>query len=188
MGKGQPRLDKYKSLIARSYEALILLLIKQKVQGLHVFTNHGTNSLIGSRRRLTKNLAFVCDRKKGGDSTASVVIEDCDDCFKFWVALNAKKETMNLEFRLSLTEFLAEVLTILQRISKQPMLSENQRSTEEDQLARKCATFADKRLKSEVRILRNSVRVCLEYLETSSDNHGLSGGGGLHDKPIPLFH
>ena len=162
MAKGKPRLDKYERLISRLYEALIVLFLEQKVQGLHIVSSHGDASLTASRRRLTKNLAFIYDSNKGGETTTSIAVQDCETCFRFWVATNLKHDHIAGQPSPKGVEFLR---TILLRLKNSSSLSELQRKEEEDLLAQTCASFARSRLKKEGRILSNAVKACFDHLD-----------------------
>lgn len=168
---GPPRLDKYDRLISRFYEALILLSIEQPIQGPHVISSHDNASLTASRRRLSKNLAFICDRDKGGETTTSIAIEDCEHCYKFCWASNMKGDGKTSRRDSEISAFLEHILRRLRQVSQLPTVSSSRLRDEEEACARACATFSGKRVKKEGKILSNMVDQSLVYLREISVNH-----------------
>ncbi|KAH6871821.1 hypothetical protein B0T10DRAFT_590604 [Thelonectria olida] len=168
MGKGPPRLDKYRRLIARFYEALILLSIVQKVQGPHIIASHYDATLTASRRRFIKNLAFICDSDKGGEQTSSIAIQECENCFRFWLASNGQGNHKAAQSSPEKADFLK---AILRRLQSAPTLSESQRKNEEGLISKDCAIFARRRLKKESRILANTVEKYLDQCGNVSLGH-----------------
>ncbi|KAH7142839.1 hypothetical protein B0J13DRAFT_503199 [Dactylonectria estremocensis] len=169
---GTPRFYKYQRLIARLYEALIFLWLEQPVQGPHVISNHDNASLTASRRRLTKNLAYICDWDKGGSTTTSIAIEDSENCYMFWVASNQGHEQRATHTNVGVSEFLRTILQRLQDATRESNPSATWLRNQEDACARACTAFASCRIKKEVKILSNMVKKCLDYLGKTIFDHG----------------
>lgn len=151
-----PRLDVYYRIICRLYEALYLLHILGKVRGPHLLANPNFSTILATRRRFLRNIAFLCDYKKGGPSTTSIAVEDRHDCNLFWVASNEEPPD-------SVLEFLRSVLEVVRGF---PSLSEEQRSNVEQDLEVKSVIFATKRIKNQAQGLASSARRCREYVTT----------------------
>ncbi|KAJ0116491.1 hypothetical protein J7T55_007471 [Diaporthe amygdali] len=99
-----PRLNPFERLIYRFYEALYLLCLLENVRGPHVATVFDPSSLVAIRRRFLKNLAFLCDNLKGGDSTASIAVQDLPHCNVFWISYNQGPSDEALGFLSSVLE------------------------------------------------------------------------------------
>lgn len=149
-----PRFDPYVRLIYRFYEAVYLLSLLGNTRGPHVATIFEPSSLIAVRRRFFKNLAFLCDDMKGGDTTASVAVQDRPDCFVFWVSSNKEPSDRTLVF----LRFVLGVIKAFVRSTRAD------RSVVEDDLTRKCVGFSLKRIRSQAHSLVNCARRCRDHL------------------------
>lgn len=149
-----PRFDPYERLIFRFYEAICLLSLLGNIRGPHVATVFDPSSLIAVRRRFLKNLAFLCDEVKGGDSTASIAIQDCPDCYVFWVSSNKGPSDGTLVF----------LRSVLEDVKAFVMSTQGDRRTVELDLTRKCVRFSLKRMRSQVHSLVNCSRRCIDHL------------------------
>ncbi|KAJ0315631.1 hypothetical protein COL5a_011943 [Colletotrichum fioriniae] len=127
-------MEPYTRLLFRLYEALSLLFIIRPIGGPHVVSQLGNYTTQDVRRRFLKNLAFLCDYKKGGSTATAIAVENCYDCYVFWVASNEGAGD-------KVVDFLKDVLNSL-RMFCEP-INELDRATAE-----------------EVLILRNSARKC----------------------------
>ncbi|KAF4228833.1 hypothetical protein CNMCM8980_000115 [Aspergillus fumigatiaffinis] len=85
---GPPRRDPYKRLLSRFYEPLFLLRVLGQTRGEHTVSPPDLNLEQAHRRKFLRNLAFVCDFKKGGDTCTAIGLEDSETCYKFWIASN----------------------------------------------------------------------------------------------------
>lgn len=143
-----PRTDQYRKLLFRLWEALCLAYFLRPVNGPHLVTHYDPTSHTATRRRFERNLAFVCDNKRGGDSATSVAIEENDQCFRFWVSANrgVNPETLN---------FLRSVLNTA--VAPQ--------TDAEVQLARCCVVFSRSRINNYTRRLKNAAEKCRTYLD-----------------------
>ncbi|KAF6832899.1 hypothetical protein CPLU01_05848 [Colletotrichum plurivorum] len=147
-----PRMDPYFRLLARFYEALVLLALLRPVIGPHVVSQLNKFNLKDAQRRFLKNLAFLCDYNKGGDTTTAIAMEDQEDCYVFWVATNeGVKEKV--------TQFLGDIVERVKSAAELP--------GEQDAVERALAVsaqFAHSRIKKEAAILRNAAIQCSSFL------------------------
>ncbi|KAI1798779.1 hypothetical protein F4811DRAFT_162683 [Daldinia bambusicola] len=146
-----PRMDPYSRLLHRFYEPMILSRVLGQTRGTHTSAPQDGEGQSRRRRRLLRNLAYLCDHDKGGDETSSVALEDDDQCNVFWVASNTPRAgKKNVEF---LKSSLAKIRRIL-------ALGEEQRGTLEVEFTRTCIKFARHRVKKEVNLLSRAIRDC----------------------------
>ncbi|GKU15450.1 unnamed protein product [Fusarium langsethiae] len=89
VGIGKPRLDKHGKILSRLFENLALFYILRRVDGPHAVTAHVPATLQDARRRFLKNLSYVCDYRKGGDTTTSIALEGKQKSAVFWIAANS---------------------------------------------------------------------------------------------------
>ncbi|KAI3558697.1 hypothetical protein CABS01_05363 [Colletotrichum abscissum] len=155
-----PRMEPYARLRYRLYEALLLLFIIRPIVGPHVVSQLGTYTTQDVQRRFFKNLAFLCDYRKGGRTATAIAVENRYDCYVFWVASNEGAGD-------KVVDFLEDVLKTL-RMFREP-INELDRATAEVALVVRCTAFASDRLRQEARILRNSARKCRLSLEDSDE-------------------
>lgn len=161
----KPRMEPYTRLLFRLYEALSLLFIIRPIGGPHVVSQLGNYTTQDVRRRFLKNLAFLCDYKKGGSTATAIAVENCYDCYVFWVASNEGAGD-------KVVDFLKDVLNSL-RMFCEP-INELDRATAEEVLLVRCTAFASDRLRQEARILRNSARKCRLSLGNGDEEIGRS--------------
>ncbi|KAF4980989.1 hypothetical protein FZEAL_3104 [Fusarium zealandicum] len=151
MGVGPPRLNPYNKILSRLFEFLALFCILKKVDGPHSITLDPPN--LQARRRFLRNLCFICDYQKGGDTTTAIAVQARP--VKFWVAMNSTPNYQALAF-------LAGILDELKGVPEAP---EAEHDSIADVVKQKCASFAAPRLKKECKILSNAARDCEKYLE-----------------------
>lgn len=108
---GKPRLDKYGKILSRLFENLALFHILKRVDGPHAVTSHVPTTLQDTRRRFLKNLSYICDYRKGGDTTTSMALEDKQKSVVFWIAANSTPND-------NVITFLTEVLELLRKERK----------------------------------------------------------------------
>jgi hypothetical protein len=169
---GTPRLNKYQRLIARLYEAMILLWIEQPVQGPQVTVRHDSITLTASRRRLTTGLAHYCDWDKGGRSTTSIGIEDSEESFIFWVASNQGFEQGQFAPTDRIPTFLRQTLRRLQDVAREPDPSAAWLAHQASELARSYAAFATLRIRKEASLLSRMATSCIDHLNGSMPRRG----------------
>ncbi|KAI1469741.1 uncharacterized protein F4812DRAFT_301628 [Daldinia caldariorum] len=156
-----PRMDPYSRLLHRFYEPLILSRVLGQTRGTHTSTPQDGEGQSRRRRRLLRNLAYLCDHDKGGDETSSVALEDNDQCHVFWVASNTPRAgKKNVEF---LKSSLATIRVII-------ALEEEQRGPLEVEFTRTCIEFAGHRVKKEVKLLSRAIRDCQKRTDYVADS------------------
>lgn len=160
-----PRLNPYNKLLSRLFEFLALFSILKKAAGPHVITNHDSSTLEATRRRFLKNLCFICDYKKGGDTTTSIAVENRPDCFMFWVAGNVTPSR-------KVVDFLSGVLGHLQGAEAADTVEKKRL---EAKLTGDFIRFSTPRLKKECKLLCNAARKCQDYLSTGISGTSTSG-------------
>lgn len=149
-----PRLDPYLRLIYRLYEALYLLDILGKVRGPHQVTNLDFSMIFAVRRRFLKNLAFLCDYKKGGPTSTAVAIEDGQKCNTFWIASNEGPDEAVLNF-------VTSVIAKAKAFHEEP---EAEKVSAEVDLTRLCVDFASSRIKKQSHGLSSSAGRCRKFI------------------------
>jgi hypothetical protein len=159
MGVGKPRLDAYERILSRLFENLALFHILKRVDGPHVITTETPTSLQGARRRFLSSLSFICDNRKGGDTTTSIALEaQLQGAVIFWIAANLTPKD-------DVLVFLAD---ILEDLKNEPKVTDTDRNVLSDTLARKCIKFAAPRLKKECKLLSRAASYCTKYLQTNA--------------------
>ncbi|RSL69482.1 hypothetical protein CEP54_002258 [Fusarium duplospermum] len=153
-----PRTSPYSRILSRFFEFLALFSILRKAEGPHVITNYNLSTLQATRRRFLRNLCFICDYKKGGDTTTSIAVENRPDCFMFWVAGNVTPSS-------KVVDFLNGVLRYLQGAEAADPV---QKERLEAKLTEDSIHFGTLRIKKECNILRNATKKCQSYLSTAA--------------------
>ncbi|KAJ4255478.1 hypothetical protein NW762_009473 [Fusarium torreyae] len=154
MGIGPPRLEKYSRLLSRLFEFLALFHILKRIDGPHVVTSQVPTDFQGTRRRFLKSLSFVCDYRKGGDTTTSIALESRQGGVVFWIAANLTPND-------DVLAFLSEILGDLRRGLN---ATEIDREALKDSLTRRSVQFAAPRLRKECGLLVRAARSCENYL------------------------
>ncbi|RKL41739.1 hypothetical protein BFJ72_g5079 [Fusarium proliferatum] len=155
MGVGPPRLDKYDKILSRLFENLALFHILKGIDGPHMITAHAPTDVRGFRRRFLKNLCFICDYRKGGDTTTSIALESQTNEVILWVAANFTPHNNVILF----------LDDILQQLQRDPKGTEEERERLRKKLTKKCVDFAAPRLKKECKLLLRATRYCEKYLK-----------------------
>ncbi|RGP73012.1 hypothetical protein FSPOR_2388 [Fusarium sporotrichioides] len=161
VGVGKPRLDKHGKILSRLFENLALFYILKRVDGPHAVTVHVPATLQDARRRFLKNLSYICDYRKGGDTTTSIALEGKQKRAVFWIASNSTPND-------KVIAFLTEVLELLRKEPKETETETEQKALKY-RLARICADFAAPRLKKECKLLHRAARHCEEYLKSDAN-------------------
>lgn len=149
-----PRFDHFERLIYRFYEAIYLLSLLGNTRGLHVATVFDSSSFIAVRRRFLKNLAFLCDNLKGGESTASIAVQDRPDCFVFWISSNRGPSDRVLAF----------LCSVLEDIKIFVRSTHDDGKDVENDLIRRCVKLSPRRMRSQARNLVKFARRCRDHL------------------------
>ncbi|KAK6193665.1 hypothetical protein LQW54_012223 [Pestalotiopsis sp. IQ-011] len=152
-----PRFDRYARLWSRFFEPLILLLSLGKTRGEHFSGPRASSPMQAVRRRVFDYIAYLCDYTKGGDSTSAIGLEDCEDCYIFWIASN-QTSTKIVDF---IEDILKDIKAFL--ILKSPRLEEA-----EKKFVHKCIRFASQRVNKEAKTLSNVFNRCIKHLEEQS--------------------
>lgn len=161
---GRPRLEKPQRLLSRFYEPLFLLGALGQTHGNHTTVPRDLNPERARRRKFLRNISYVCDYKKGGESCTAVGLEDSDTCYNFWVASNAENG--------AIVDFLKNTLSTLQVIANQPPSQELDSSQTAD-FVKFCIGFAASRVGEETRCLFRAARECCRSLEVLNTDPGL---------------
>ncbi|KAI0135714.1 hypothetical protein F4814DRAFT_444527 [Daldinia grandis] len=139
--------DPYSKLLHRFYEPLILSRVLGRTRGAHTSAPKDEESQI-RRRRLLRNLSYLCDYDKGGETISSMALEDTPQCHVFWVASNSAHAGNKI------IGFLQSSLNEIHRII---MLNEEERGPLEAEFARGCIDFAERRVKKEDKLLSKAI-------------------------------
>ncbi|KAI0110661.1 hypothetical protein F4776DRAFT_362689 [Hypoxylon sp. NC0597] len=153
-----PRKDKYLKLLCRFYEPLVLLAALGKTRGTHTSNPQDTSTTQSKRRRLLRNLSYLCDYEKGGETTSSIGLEENEHYFIFWVASNATRPRTGH----NIAEFLRRTFT---RIRSIIILGETERGHAEQEFITKCIEFAEPRVKKEIKLLSKAIEKCEKHLD-----------------------
>lgn len=141
-------------LLSRFYEPIILLRTLGKTRGEHTSSPWDETPEQVNRRRLLRNLSYLCDYEKGGDTTASIGIEENDERFVFWIASNTARSGARI------LQFLKPALAKLHCII---VLEEELRTYLEKDFIHTCIRFAERRVKKEIRLLSTAIARCKRY-------------------------
>lgn len=154
----KPRTGPYYKLLCRFYEPLILLRALGQTRGTHTSAPQDASPTQSKRRRLLRNLSYLCDYEKGGETISAIGLEENEQCFVFWVASNSTGS------RDKIVQFLKSCLAEIQRIFK---LENEQRNAAEMKFILTCINFAVRRVKKEHSLLLRAVKKCEQYLDNT---------------------
>ncbi|OTA88869.1 hypothetical protein M434DRAFT_34660 [Hypoxylon sp. CO27-5] len=153
-----PRKDKYLRLLCRFYEPLVLLAALGKTRGTHTSNPQDTSTTQSKRRRLLRNLSYLCDYEKGGETTSSIGLEENEHYFIFWLASNATRpRTCH-----NIVEFLQRTFA---QIHSMITSGENGRGHAEHEFIDKCIEFAKSRVRKEIKLLSKAIEKCEKHLD-----------------------
>jgi hypothetical protein len=116
------------------------------------------------RRRFLRNLAYVCDFEKGGDSCTAIGLENCHTGYCFWVASNKKSH--------EIITFLKKALGVLSGASSLP--TSDLAATESD-LTQLCTDFAARRIALEHKNFQREAARCISRLQEKTPGTGKHG-------------
>jgi hypothetical protein len=167
MAVGPPRLDKYNRILSRLFENLALFHILKGIDGPHMVTAYAPTDVRGIRRRFLKNLCFICDYRKGGDTTTSIALESQANEIILWVAANFTPHNKVILF----------LNDILKQLQRDPQGTEEERERLKQKLTKNCIDFAAPRLKKECKLLWRATRYCERYLQENAT--AVQGAGKL---------
>jgi hypothetical protein len=164
-----PRLNPEDRLKYRFYEPLVLLHILDPY-GQHHISPCPSEDLVAPglelrelRRNFLKELAYICDYEKGGDTVTAMALEARPSGITCWVASNTRPSKKTISF-------LRGVLDTLKTLASS--LPEH-RDIIEDGIIQMCIDFNVKRLKTYRNLLQKSLERCLESLRGSEAGEGV---------------
>ncbi|KAI0012585.1 hypothetical protein F4779DRAFT_567224 [Xylariaceae sp. FL0662B] len=146
---GKPRVDPYWRLLCQFYEPLVLLRVLGQIRGMHITSPEDESTTQFKRRRLLRNLSYLCDYDKGGETTSSIGLEENDRCLIFWVASNTARK------RGKAVEFLKSTIAEINRII---MFENEQKDHMERKFINTCIDFSEKRVKKEINLLSRAIK------------------------------
>jgi hypothetical protein len=154
----------------RFYEAVVLLNVLSKSQGDHIDENPlgpaaEPSDLVNSgeiRRNFLKQLAYICDSEKGGDTTTAISAEQTPQGVVLWIASNKR----SISHERKVKEFLDG---ILQRLC---YLQKDQEDDVEQYIVAKSVEFCSKRLVDYQKLLKPSLSLCIKHFEGQSSDYG----------------
>lgn len=158
---GRPRLDPYQRLLGRFYEALFLLKAIGQTRGDHTSVGPVHDREKEHRRRFLRNLSYICDFDKGGQSTTAIGLEETNACYNFWVAANAEGA--------KIVNFLKQALCFLRDARSD---QSHTRTTDTERFVRDCAGFAARRIKKEASCLLRAIGQCNVILDQKNTEAG----------------
>lgn len=162
-GRMAPRFNPYIKLIHRFYEPLILLDTLGPTRAPHDRDPREPSTIEERRRRLLRNLSYLCDYSKGGDSTAAIGLQETQSAYVFWIASNSASSDDD-----KVTTFLKDTLDELRKIVQDP----NATAHAQREFTRRCIRFAKARIDKEHKQLRKKITECQQYLDLAEDAEG----------------
>ncbi|KAH8653512.1 hypothetical protein BX600DRAFT_526709 [Xylariales sp. PMI_506] len=159
MAKGKPRLDPYSRLMTRLHEAMVLVSLLPRIHLQHQRPVYNLSNVADVRRRFLKNVAFVCDYTKGGDTVTAVSVENCDDCNTFWIAANEQPDELVRQF----------VNSILVTLKSHSEVSASDDVEIENEIAQICIRHASKKIKKNHANLTSAIKTCVSSLRENAE-------------------
>ncbi|KAL3475091.1 hypothetical protein BJX99DRAFT_271392 [Aspergillus californicus] len=160
---GPPRLDPYHRLLSRFYEPLVLLRLLGKSGGYSTPRPPDLDAAQATRRTFLKNLSFICDYDRGGQTCTAMGLESTKACYRFWAASYKGKG--------KIPQFLKVTLDFLRDID---CSQETELANKTADFSKHCIEFATKRIDKEKKCLFAAIHNCLETLShqntTSADD------------------
>ncbi|KAJ5926232.1 hypothetical protein N7516_008005 [Penicillium verrucosum] len=154
---GRPRFDPYHKVLSRFYEPLVLLRLLGQSRGNHQPKPHDVNAGQAVRRDFLRNLSYICDFEKGGDTCTAIGLADLSACYRLYVASNKGQA--------KIAEFLKAVLGLLHDLNEVPGSQSPQKEAE---FVKFCVDFAEKRIRKEKNCLFRAVDACSRKLSHSA--------------------
>ncbi|KAH8812323.1 hypothetical protein F5884DRAFT_855622 [Xylogone sp. PMI_703] len=155
------RSDKYQKLLYRFYESVIILKVfLGQTRGPHIPAPRAKDGNQFAHRRFLRNLSYICDFDKGGETCTAIGLENHPDYYKFWVASN----TIAVD---KVVPFLEKVLELLHISCTKNMKSEKKELTE------LCIQFASRRISAEYKFLSRAVKQCAKYINKDTSEEDL---------------
>jgi hypothetical protein len=155
-------LTQYGKLVNRFYEPLVLLRVLGQVQGDRTFVEPFSGSDQCIRRRFLRNLCYVCDYEKGGDTTTALALAERPDIYTFWVATNVGASPKILPF----------LEDVLQNLRTTSCFAPDEKGFTPPHIEKKCLEFARSRIKKEISLLKVAAKKCSLMLRRFSSQYG----------------
>ncbi|KAF1847301.1 uncharacterized protein K460DRAFT_425966 [Cucurbitaria berberidis CBS 394.84] len=155
-----PRFGQQERQLSRFFEPLVLLYTLGSTRGEHScdITSAKENlshlSFRELRRTFLRELAYMCDYDKGGDTVAAIGLEFTPQKHIFWIASNMESNT-------KVVQFLNSLLAKLSWTASQQSLPTSEGA---NGIAEQYINFAIPRIKKYRSHLKPVLRRCLEYL------------------------
>jgi hypothetical protein len=154
----------------RFYEAIVLLNLLSKSQGDHIDEDPTgvtaePSDLVGScgiRRNFLKQLAYICDSEKGGDTTTAIGAEQTPEGLVLWIASN-RCSSLHAQ---RVKNYLDDILLRLRHLQK------DRENDVEQYIVSKSAKFCSQRLTDYRKLLETPLNECIKHLEGQSSAHG----------------
>jgi hypothetical protein len=105
---------------------------------------------LAQRRKFLRNLAFVCDFKKGGNTCTAVGLEDSETCYKFWIASNSSID--------KIIKFANKALSHLKGTAT--TLGNHSAELDKAEFTKFCLEFAVSRVRKERQCLIHAIKLC----------------------------
>lgn len=157
---GTPRLDPYHRLLSRFYEPLVLLRVLGKSGGDSTPKPVDLDAVQATRRRVLRNLSYICDFDRGGDTCTAIGLEDLETSYRFWVASNKGNN--------KIVKFLELALASLRNIDN-PLEEFAPKAAE---FSRFCIDFSTSRINKEKKCLFAAIYGCLQQLSHQNTERG----------------
>jgi hypothetical protein len=160
----RPKLQK------RFYEAVVLLNVLSKSQGDHIDEDPldkaiEPSDLINSceiRRNFLKQLAYICDSEKGGDTATAMAAEQTPQGIVLWIASNKCSPIQEKKVKI----YLDGILHKLRHLQK------GQENNVEQYIISKSVDFCSTRLKDYRNLLKKPLRDCINHFKGQSNPTG----------------
>lgn len=159
---GPPRLDPYHKILSRFYEPLVLLRLLGQSRGNHQPKPHDVNAVQAVRRDFLRNLSYICDFEKGGDTCTAIGLADLGACYRLYVASDKGQA--------KIAEFLKDVLGLLRDLNEVPGSELPQKEAE---FVKFCVDFAERRIRKEKSHLFRAADACSRKLSHSATTEGV---------------
>ena len=151
-------------LLRRSYEPMLLLKLLDPVRGEHVgrSTDRERSALSPTelRRSFADKLAYLCDFKKGGDTTTAIALQSTPQGVVIHCASNDPMKPRVIDFIRSTLNLLSTV-------------NEENHTDIETEIFKKAITLGRVRLRQYGNFTNRLIVKCLKHLQRASDVHSL---------------
>lgn len=147
-----PRKYPYEKLLARFDEPLFLLACLSQTRGPQTPRPIDANRRQGQRREFLRNLAQICDGKRGGSTFTAIAVQDTETCYRYCIASPSP---------VACSEALTVALGHLSAFVSAPV---GEKKPFEAAFIQESITRARHRIKDYVRELKTAVDECLRLL------------------------